>query len=93
MVEAIHADQPLTVIVPHPTFGLAAGYPGEVRPETYPGRDHLSVGSAGRTEARRSLTGSPTSEAIARSDLMKVPLQAQPGQRFENVVLEIYSLS
>lgn len=31
-----------------------------------------------------------TDEAIARSDLLDVSLQAQPGQRFEDVILEAF---
>jgi hypothetical protein len=90
MAEAIHAGYPLTVVVRHQTCGtwlLAAQQKygsGRIRSEEVSYRRRLA-----------DLWGVEipawvTDEAIARSALLDVPLQAQPGQSFENVLLEAF---
>ena len=90
IAEAIHAGQPLTVVVRHQTCAawLQAAQekygPKLVRAVTISHRGRLA-----------ELWGVEipdwvTDVALARSGLLDVPLQAQSGQHFEDVVLETF---
>jgi len=89
-VEAIHAGQSLTVIARNPTCAawLQAAQekygPESIQVETISWRGRLAELWGVEVPAW------VTNEAIARSGLLDVLLQAQPGQRFEDVVLEAF---
>jgi len=90
MVEAIHAGQSLTVVVRHPT---CAAWLETARQKYGPQRIQVTTVTPRRRLAELWGVEIPawvTDEAIARSGLLELPLQAQPGQRFENVVLEAF---
>jgi hypothetical protein len=90
MAQALHAGQPLTMVVRHSTCAawLQAAqqkYGSEcIQVVTISPRGQLA--KSWRVEVPAWVTD----EAIARSGLLEVPLQAQSGQRFENVVLEAF---
>jgi len=90
MVEAIHAGRSLTVIVRHPTCAAWL----QTAQEKY-GPERIEVVTISHRSRLAELWGVEipdwvTDEAIARSGLLEVPLQAQPEQRFEDVVLEAF---
>jgi len=90
IVEAIHAGQSLTVGVRHPTCAAWL----QTAQQKY-GSERIEVVTISHRDRLTELWGVEvpdwvTDEAIARSDLLDVPLQAQPGQSFENVVLEAF---
>ena len=90
IAEAIHAGQPLTVVVRHQTCAAWL----QAAQDKY-GSECIQVEPISHRSRLAELWGVEipdwvTDEAIARSDLLEVPLQAQPGQRFENVVLEAF---
>jgi len=90
MVEAIHAGRPLTVVVRHPTCAV---WLRAAQDRYGPQRIHVHKVTCRTRLAEWWGVESPawaTDEAIARSGLLDVPLQAQPGQRFEDVVLEAF---
>ena len=90
MVEAIHAEESLTIVVRHPTCAAWL----QAAQDKY-GSECIQVEPISHRSRLAELWGVEipdwvTDEAIARSDLLDVPLQAQPGQSFENVVLEAF---
>jgi len=90
MVEAIHAGQPLTIVVRHPT---CAAWLETARQKYGPQRIQVTSVTPRRRLAELwgvELPAWVTDEAVARSGLLELPLQAQPGQSFENVVLEAF---
>ncbi|HUS70961.1 MAG TPA: hypothetical protein VM075_09345, partial [Anaerolineae bacterium] len=90
MAEAIHAGQPLTVVVRHST---CAAWLRAAQEKYGPERVRVQeVTCRGRLAELWDveIPAWVTDEAIARSGLLNVHLQAQPGQRFEDVVLEAF---
>jgi len=90
MAQALHAGQPLTVVVRHPT---CAAWLEAARQKYGPQRIQVTTVTPRRRLAELWGVELPTwvtDESIARSGLLELPLQAQPGQRFENVVLEAF---
>ncbi len=90
VAEAIHAGQSLTVVVRHPTCGAWL----QTTQEKY-GPERVEVLIISHRDLLAELWGVEipgwvANEAVARSDLLEVPLRAQPGQSFENVVLETF---
>jgi len=90
MAEALHAGRPLTVVVRHSTCAAWL----RAAQEKY-GPERIQVQEITCRGRLAELWGVEVSawvsdEAIARSGLLDVPLQAQPGQRFEDVVLEAF---
>jgi hypothetical protein len=90
MVEALHAGRPLTIVVRHPTCATWL----QTAQEKY-GSERVKVVTISHRGQLADLwgVGIPdwvTDEAIARSGLLEVPLRAQPGQSFEDVVLEAF---
>jgi len=90
IAEAIHAGQSLTVVVRHQTCAAWL----QAAQDKY-GSECIQVEPISHRSRLAELWGveAPdwvTDEAIARSDLLDVPLQAQPGQSFENVILEAF---
>ena len=90
MAEAIHAGRPLTIVVRHPTCAAWL----QTAQEKY-GPERVAVEPISHRGRLAELWGVEipdwvTDEAIARSGLLDVPLRAQPGQRFEDVVLEAF---
>jgi len=90
MAEALHAGQPLTVVVRHPTCAAWL----RAAQDKY-GPERIQVQEITCRSRLAELWGVEvpawvSDDAIARSGLLDVPLQAQPGQRFEDVVLEAF---
>lgn len=90
IVAALHAGQPLTIIVRH---RACAVWLQEAR-EKY-GQERIQIETISYRSRLAELWGVEvptwaTDEEIARSSLLEVPLRAQPGQRFEDVVLEVF---
>jgi len=92
IAEAIHAGQPLTVVVRHQTCAAWL----QAAQEKY-GPERIAVETISHRGRLAELWGVKvpdwvTDQAIARSNLLDIPLRAQPGQSFENVVREaLYS--
>jgi hypothetical protein len=90
IVEALHAGQPLTVVVRHPTCAAwlqaAQQKYGSERIQVVTISPRGQLAKSWRVEVPAWVTD----EAIARSGLLGLPLQAQPGQSFENVILEAF---
>ena len=90
IAEAIHAEQPLTVVVRHLT---CAAWLQAAQEKYGPARvEVVTISHRGRLAELWGveIPDWVTDEAIARSDLLDVPLRAQPGQSFENVILEAF---
>jgi hypothetical protein len=90
MTEAIHTDQSLTVVVRHPTCTAWL----QAAQEKY-GPERIQITTISHRGRLAELWGVEvpewvTDEAITRSGLLDVPLRAQPGQCFEDVVLEAF---
>jgi len=90
MVEAIHTGQPLTVVVRRPTCAAWS----QAAQQKY-GPERIQITTTSHRSRPAELWGVEvpdwvTDETIARSDLLEVPLRAQPGQRFEDIVLEAF---
>jgi hypothetical protein len=83
IAQALHAGQPLTIVVRHPT---CAAWLETARQKYGPQRIQVTTVTPRRRLAELWGVEVPawvTDEAIARSGLLELPLQAQPGQRFE----------
>ena len=90
MADAIHAGQPLTIVVRHPT---CAAWLQAAQGKYGPQRIQVTTVTPRRRLAELWGVEIPawvTNEAIARAGLLDVPLRAQPGQCFEDVVLEAF---
>jgi len=90
MAEAIHAGRPLTVVV---RDRACAAWLRAAQERYGPERIEVTEISCRGRLAELWGVAVPawvTEEAIARSELLNVPLQAQPGQTFENVILEAF---
>jgi len=90
MVEAIHANQPATIVVRDPTCAAWL----RVAQDHY-GPERIQIMEITHRSRLAELWGVEipdwvTDQAIAHSSLLDVPLRAQPGQSFENVVLEAF---
>ena len=92
MAEAIHAGRPLTVVFRHPT---CAAWLRTAQQKHGPERiEVVTISYRGRLAQLWGveIPAWVTFEAIARSGLLDAPLRAQPGQRFEDVVLKAFYL-
>jgi len=90
MAQALHAGRPLTVVIRHST---CAAWLRAAQDKYGPERIQVQeVTCRGRLAELWGVEVPAwvSDEAIARSGLLDVPLQAQPGQRFEDVVLEAF---
>ena len=90
IAEAIHAGQSLTVVVRHQT---CAAWLQAAQEKYSPERvEVVAISHRGRLAELWGveIPDWVTDQAIARSNLLDVPLRAQPGQGFENVVLETF---
>lgn len=90
MAESLHAGQPLTVVVRHPT---CAAWLRAAQDKYGPQRIQVvEITHRGRLAGLWGveIPDWVTDEAIARSGLLDVPLRAQPGQNFEDIVLEAF---
>jgi hypothetical protein len=90
ITEALHADNPLTLIVRHPTV---AAWLRAAQERYGPHRIQIVSVTARSRLAELWQVEVPawvTDEAIIRSGLLDVSLQAQPGQTFENAVLQAF---
>lgn len=90
LIEAIHSNRPLTIVVHHATCTAWL----QAAQEKY-GPERIRVEAITPRNQLTKLWGLEvpiwvTDEAIIRAGLLDIPLQAQPGQGFENVVLEAF---
>ena len=90
IVAAIHAGQPLTVVVQNPTCASWL----QVAQQKY-GVEQIQIEIISHHSRladlwKVTIPDWVSNQAIARSGLLDIPLQAQPNQSFENVILEAF---